>query len=308
LIPVALEFRVFPATYTLFAKWTGRESMRRIVFMSLMATTGLAGCQSSGGQSSIAPPSAPAAPYRISDSDVQEAQSLHRKALKSGLVYGEAENPFATQYLDRVVANISTQRPPGSVPLRGFIVKDDDVNAFTTGTGYLYFNRGLLAALQNEAQLAMIVGHEAAHVDAGHLARSNAGETTIGTLTSLGTTLLQGTGIGGLAGTIGELGVGLASRRASAYFSHGHELEADDIGLGYAIRAGYDGQQAATTFRVLSMANGRQGRLAEFFSSHPNSEGRLRIIAAKAAATGQRGGVVGAADYARLLAALRPSR
>ncbi len=279
--------------------------MRRIIIASLMATMVLSGCQSSGGRASVAPPSSPATPYRISDNEVQKARSLHEKALKSGLVYSETENPFATQYLNRVVANISTQRPPGAVPLQGFIVKDDDVNAFTTGTGYLYFNRGLLAALQNEAQLAMIVGHEAAHVDAGHLAQSNADETTIDTLTTLGAAILQGTGVGGLAGTIGELGVGLAGKRASAYFSQGHELEADDIGLGYAIRAGYDGQQAATTFRVLTMANGQRGRLAEFFGSHPNSEGRLRTIAAKAAATGQRGGIVGAEDYARLLTALR---
>lgn len=279
--------------------------MRKILMASLIATMGLAGCQSSGGRTAITPPSTPATPYSLSQSEIEKARSLHEKALQSGLVLGETENPFATQYLNRVIANISAQRPPGSVPLQGFIVKDDDVNAFTTGTGYLYFNRGLLAALQNEAQLAMIVGHETAHVDAGHLARSNADENTIGTLTSLGTTLLQGTGIGGLAGTIGEIGVGLAGKRASAYFSQGHEIEADDIGLGYAIRAGYDGQQAATTFRVLSMANGSRGRLAEFFGSHPNSEGRLRTIAAKAAATGQRGGVVGAEDYARMLASLR---
>lgn len=279
--------------------------MRQTV-LAVLTCAMLAGCQSPGvGPSSPvpgAPPSAPATPYRVGDADLRKARAIHEKALEKGLVYAPGENPVATRYVDRVVANISAQRPPGSAPLRGFIVKDDDVNAFTTGTGYLYFNRGLLKALDNEAQLAMVAAHEAAHVDAGHLPQGNQTRATVDALTSLGAAVLDG--VGGLGGTLGKIGVGLAGRRANAFYSQGHELEADDIGLAYVLRAGYDGQQAASAFRVLAAANGSRGGLAELFSSHPASAGRFQAIAAKAAASGQRGGFVGGDDYARMVATL----
>lgn len=275
--------------------------MKALVLTSLVATMALTGCQApvSGSPNTYRTPTSAHAP---TSAEMQRATALHARVTEAGKVYGPDENPAATRYLDAVIARVSSARPPGAVPLRGFIIKDDDINAFTTGAGYLYFNRGLLTALENEAQLAMIVGHEAAHVDAGHIARGAADEATVEALTQLGGALLDG--VGGLAGTVGQLGVGLAGRRASAYYSQGAELEADDIGLGYAMRAGYDGIQAASTFRVLSEANGPRGKIADFFASHPNSEGRLRTIAAKAAATG-RPAYVGAAEYRQMLAALR---
>jgi len=275
--------------------------MKALVLAALVAATALTGCEAPGAGAPNAYRT-PTSAYNPTSAEVQRATALHRKVSEGGKVIAPGENPAATQYLDAVVARVSAVRPPGAVPLRGFIIKDDDINAFTTGSGYLYFNRGLLAALENEAQLAMIVGHEAAHVDAGHIAQGASEEATVDALTKLGGALLDG--VGGLAGTVGQLGVGLAGRRASAYYSQGAELEADDIGLGYAMRAGYDGIQAANTFRVLSEANGPRGKIADFFASHPNSEGRLRTIAAKAAATG-RPAYVGAAEYGQMRAALR---
>ncbi len=281
--------------------------MRKTVLACLVASIGAIGCAGSGSNAPATGSAPPSAPARLSNAEIERARSVHAQALRTGKVYTAAENPVAAQYLSRVVNNIARQRPPGAVPLQGFIIKDDDVNAFTTGAGYLYFNRGLLAALQNEAQLAMIVGHEAAHVDAGHIAQGINEQATVDTLTSIGVAILQSSGVGGLAAPLGELGVGLVGQRANAYFSQGHELEADDIGLRYTIAAGYDGLQAASAFRVLTMANGSRGRLAEFFSSHPSSEGRLRTVAARAAASGQTGGYIGAAEYAQMVGTLTRS-
>jgi len=278
--------------------------MHRPLASALAVTMMLAGCQNPGPTPPRGGYQAPATAYTPTGTELDRARGLHEKVVGAGKVYSDAENPAATQYLNAVTARVSAQRPPGAVPVRAFIVKDDDINAFTTGAGYLYFNRGLLKALQNEAQLAMIVGHEIAHVDAGHIARGAADEARVDLLTGLGAAVLENYGVGGIAGSLGELGVGLAGKRASAYYSQGAELEADDIGLVYAMRAGYDGIQAASTFRVLSQANGPRGRLADFFASHPNSEGRQRTIAAKAAATGQPAHV-GAEAYARMLTSLR---
>jgi len=278
--------------------------MHKALASALAATLLLCGCQNPGPTPPRGGYQAPSVAYAPTGGELERARGLHEKVVGAGKIYSDAENPRATQYLNAVTARVSAQRPPGAVPVRAFIVKDDDVNAFTTGAGYLYFNRGLLKALQNEAQLAMIVGHEIAHVDAGHIAQGAVDEAKVDLLTGIGAAVLQTYGVGGAAASLGKLGVGLVGQRASAYYSQGAELEADDIGLVYAMRAGYDGIQAASTFRVLSQVNGPRGRLADFFASHPNSEGRQRTIAAKAAATGQPA-YIGAAEYGQMRAALR---
>ncbi len=276
--------------------------MRRVTIAAVSAVMLLGGCQTPNPTVQTGPGAAPAA-YRASDVDIQRAQALHQEAIQSGKVMAPGENPVANRYLDRVVARIAAQRPPGAVPLRAFIVKEESVNAFTTGTGYLYFNEGLLEALDNEAQLAMVVGHEVAHIDLGHLERRSDSRQTVSVLTQVGAEVLGQTLGGGLA-QIGQLGVALAGQRATAYSSQSHEVEADKVGLDYAMRAGYDGLQAASAFRVLSEENGPQSRVAEFFSTHPNSAGRQAQLTEIASATG-RPAYVGAAEHQSAVSTLR---
>lgn len=241
---------------------------------------------------------------RLTAEEVERARENHEKIARSGKLYTERDDIAASRYLNRVVRRVAAQRPPGSVDLKAYIVKDDAVNAFTTGAGYLYFNRGLLAALENEAQLAMIVGHEAAHVDADHIAEGASTRAKVAVLSRLGSQMLDSAGIGGIGGSVGQLGVGLANKGVASYFSRDHESEADDIGLRYAMAAGYDGRQAARAFRVLTLNNGSAGGVAAIFASHPSSEARLRRIAAQAETASRERGFVGDEPYGRMMSTL----
>ncbi|MEN8728438.1 MAG: M48 family metalloprotease [Desulfuromonadales bacterium] len=155
------------------------------------------------------------------------------------------------------------------------------VNAFAAPGGYVYVTRGLLAAINDEAELAGILGHEIGHVTARHSAQrySNMMLTNIGL--SLGQEFLGG--YGDMLGTVLESGAGLLFLK----FSRDDEREADALGVEYASRAGYDAQRMADffiTLRTQPSADGEQGaRLPEFFSTHPspaNRESNVRAMAA----------------------------
>lgn len=182
-------------------------------------------------------------------------------------------------YVDGIVERVAAARPPGSVPVESHILADATVNAFTTGAGYLFLNVGLLAAMENEAQVATVVAHEIAHVDAGHILAAKSNRQAIGVL---GTLAKVGAAVVGL-GSLGDVGVNLGAAAASSSFSRAQEEEADRVGFGYARAAGYDMAEGARAFEVLARVYGDRGGVAAFLASHPQSAARQAALAALAA-------------------------
>lgn len=193
-------------------------------------------------------------------------------------------------YLQGIVARISQQRPPGSVPLRSYIVKDADVNAFTPGGGYLFFNAGMLAAMENEAQLASVTAHEIAHIDRGHIQASQSARSGVqvgAAAAAIGGALL------GVDPTVTELAVGLGANYAVSSFSRTQEADADNTGIRYLARAGYNAVEGARSFAVLQRLYGEQQGAASFFASHPASSDRQANLQAQARQLGATRGRIG---------------
>lgn len=182
-------------------------------------------------------------------------------------------------YTDGIVDRIAAARPPGAVPVEAHLLADADVNAFTTGAGYLFINVGLLAAMENEAQVAMVVAHEIAHIDGGHILAAKSTRQTIG---ALGTIAKLGAAIAGVGGIV-DLGVDVGAAAASSSFSRAQEEDADRVGFGYARAAGYDMREAARAFEVLARVHGSRSGVAAFLASHPQSAARQAALEALAA-------------------------
>ena len=155
------------------------------------------------------------------------------------------------------------------------------VNAFAAPGGYIYVTRGLLAAVNDEAELAGVLGHEIGHVTARHSARKYSQMM----LANLG----LGLGIS-LAGEYGEVlgpllqtGTGLLFLK----FSRDDERQADALGVEYASKAGFDAGRLADFFtsleRMSSLEGGDGSRLPEFFSTHPNPVDRQASVRKMAA-------------------------
>ena len=202
-------------------------------------------------------------------------------------------------YVNSVVRRVAAQRPPGAVPLRAYIVKDADVNAFTTGGGYLFYNAGMLAALENEAQLATVTAHEIAHIDRGHVQAGRANQQAV----QLGAALAQIAGAAaGINPGVTDLGVGLGAAAYASSFSRSQESDADAIGIRYVAAAGYNGVEGARSFEVLQRLYGNRGG---FLSSHPASADRQAYLTSQARQLGASRGRIGGQTHDRATRRLR---
>ncbi len=162
-----------------------------------------------------------------------------------------------------------------------FRVLDSEVpNAFALPGGYVYLTRGLLAHLTNEAQMAMVLGHEVAHVAGRHSSQRAARQQIQQGLLVAGAVGASAAGIS--PGSVLQLG-GAAAQLLSLSYSRDMEREADRLGVDYAGRQGYKASEGAGFFEALDRLQVQSGRaVPEWQSTHPdpgNRRERIRELA-----------------------------
>ncbi len=227
------------------------------------------------------------------------AQAITKLEARGLIVHDRRLN----RYVGRIINRIAAQRPPGSVPLRAHIVKDADVNAFTMGGGELFFNTGMLAAMENEAQLATVAAHEIAHIDRGHVQAQRANRTAV----QIGAVIAAiGASAAGIDPSVTRLGLNLGAGYAVNSFSRTQETDADNIGVRYLAGAGYNGVEGAKAFAVLRRLYGnKSGPAATFFASHPAATDRQASVSAQARALGATRGRIGTRSHDRATQRIR---
>lgn len=197
---------------------------------------------------------------------------------------GLYDDPALTAYVARVGEEVLSRshfrRPETSPEYRGteftFRVLDTPlVNAFAIPGGYVYVTRGLLAHLENEAQLAVVLGHEVAHVAARHTSQQML-QSQIGMIGLLGVAVLgeELYGIGEEVLGVGEIGFSLLLLR----HGRGHEEESDRLGVEYASLAGYRAAEGAGFFTLLERMQEEDGWFPTFLSSHPDPGKREETV------------------------------
>lgn len=194
--------------------------------------------------------------------------------------------PYADEalqaYVQQVGERVARNSHRGTLNYRFTVVDSADINAFALPGGYIYINRGLLAYLTSEAELAGVLGHEVGHVTARHSVRQQSQGMAWG---MLGQAVAIGTGAR-VAGDLTNL-VGNAVVRG---YGRDMELEADGLGAQYLARAGYDPQAMISVIRILKNQEDfardqaqRQGKPAPvgyhgLFDTHPDNDTRLQQI------------------------------
>ena len=142
------------------------------------------------------------------------------------------------------------------------------INAFALPGGQIFITYALYSKLENEDQLAGVLGHEIGHVLGRHSAERIANSEFWKTI-SMGAEV--GGGMGGAAGSIGQ-NILMGNGRDD-------ELESDDLGVLFMINAGYDPYQMIGVMQILKAAAG-PSRAPEFQSTHPDPENRIEQIEA----------------------------
>ena len=183
-----------------------------------------------------------------------------------------------TAIIERVGNRLSAVAPDRGFDWEFTLLESNSVNAFALPGGKIAFYTGILASCQNEAGLAVVMGHEIAHV----IARHGGERMSHGILTSIGgltlDVLLQQNDVEPSEKNLWMSAFALGSQVGfSLPYSRKHELEADYLGLMYMAKAGYDPREAPLFWQRMSQLGGGQ---LEFLSTHPMSDKRARELAA----------------------------
>ena len=143
--------------------------------------------------------------------------------------------------------------------------------------GSIYVHTGLLKVLENEAQLATVLGHEIAHVTHEHSIRRYTKQTwTSLILAAAGAALGEVSGVGGY---LGQIGLGMAGSAILNGYGRDFEDQADRVGLRYLYEAGYDPMEAPKVWDIFSKESGDQNKVTNFFyGSHSTHRARKRNL------------------------------
>lgn len=211
------------------------------------------------------------------------AQSDPQIVAQFGLYDDEDLSRYVVEVGERVLAQSHFNREDTDPEFRNtpftFRVLDSPVvNAFALPGGYVYVTRGLLTHLDNEAQLAVVLGHEITHVVGRHASKAAATQQ----FTQLG--LLGGAilGQGILGGSAAENILNLGGTAAQLFFlSYGRdaERESDRFGVEYAELAGYEASEGSEFFNSLKRISAQQqNSIPTWQSSHPDPGEREETI------------------------------
>ena len=188
-------------------------------------------------------------------------------------------DPLLEAYLTEVTQRLVASAKPRPYRYRVRVVRDPSINAFTPGGGLVYVHAGLLARMENEAQLAMILAHEIAHVTEGHVLKGAQAAQGIQLLAQV--VAVAGAATGMLPREVLQTAYGYAVNAAVNGHGRSQESEADAVGLDYLVNAGYDPREAPRTFERLLQEYGDPAPLQHFFySDHPTNVARIERTSA----------------------------
>lgn len=183
-------------------------------------------------------------------------------------------DPELQDYVNRIGQKLVSVSHRPDLDYSFTIIDSPDINAFALPGGPVYINRGLLAYLNSEAQLAAVLGHEIAHITARHAVRQDAAGKGNNILAGL---MVLATGVRELGETSALLGGTVVSG-----YGRDMELEADGLGAEYLLKAGYDPTAIVDVITVLKnqedfskRVSGESTSYHGLFATHPRNDTRL---------------------------------
>lgn len=255
--------------------------VRKSVVMAGVAPLALflTGCMGGGAVPSASTP--------ITQAEAQQGAELHPQLLAE---FGGAMSGAHAAYVETVGKNIAVQSGLGNArdSFTVSLVNSPVNNAFAIPGGYIYTTRQLVGLMNNEAELAAVLGHEVAHVAARHSQRRQQAAQRNSLLGAVGA-ILSGVLLGdtGLGNTLSKTFL-QGSQLLTLRFSRSQELQADDLGIQYLQSAGYDPRAMGTVLASLASQNaldarlqGRNASIPEWASTHPDPASRVQTALGK---------------------------
>jgi len=176
---------------------------------------------------------------------LSEEKEMSRKTLEAVRKHMSlVEDGEVLTYVRNVGNRVAKQIGTTPYEFQFFVIDSPVVNAFAVPGGYVFIYRGLIEMMSSEGELASILGHELAHIQARHIQRQidEAKVLSVASIAGMlaGILLGVGGGSGGGAGPALMAGSAAAGQSAALKYSREHEMEADQLGFRFMSDAGYD--------------------------------------------------------------------
>lgn len=205
--------------------------------------------------------------------DIKSGQEAVRDLKRTGMMPMEVEDKAVVNYVTNLAQKLAAKSDL-QVPLQVTVLNSKEINAFALPGGFIFIERGLLEAVEDESQLAGVISHEMSHVVGrhGHKLMKRA---TIASIIYQAAQVAAVIFTGGVAGIgtyyalqYGFFGLGLTLNLALLGVSRDFEQEADQLGIQYAWNAGYDTSGFIRFFDKMATKEGYVNG-ASWFRSHP---------------------------------------
>ena len=209
--------------------------------------------------------------------EIQMGREYNAQILKQSPRY---QDQNLQEYVQSIGESLASKSHRPNLIYRFTVIDSPDINAFALPGGYIFINRGLMAYLSSEEELAAVLGHEIGHVTARHSVRQYSQSQLMGILS----TAVE-INAGRTAGNIANL----ASGALLSGYGRDMELEADDLGAQYIFQEGYSPQGMFEVLSVLKDQEIYSKKVAEergqeprsyhgVFASHPSNDLRLQEV------------------------------
>jgi len=191
------------------------------------------------------------------------------------------DDPVIVKYINDIGNRIVAALPPQPFAYHFYVIKEDKFNAFAGPAGHVFIFSGLIEAMDNEDELAGIIGHEISHVLCRHISKRIERSKKISALTLAGIAagiLLAIAGAGEAAQAV-MVGSNAAGASASLAYSREDEMQADQVGLKYLKKAGYRARDLIT---ILNKIKSKQwfgpDQIPTYLTTHPAIDDRIIYI------------------------------
>ena len=201
------------------------------------------------------------------------------------------EDPVILAYVREVGARVASKAERQDVTYVFKVIDDpEQVNAFAVPGGNIYILTGLLARMDSEAELAAVLGHEAAHIAEHHSMEALTRQVGFSVMAQA----LLGEEAAAWQAILADVGSNLASLK----FRREDEKESDALGLEYMFDAGYDPDGMVNLLELFAeLSEGDMSVISAWLSTHPPSPERVRLVKELIRRHNMHGGRIGAPEY-----------
>lgn len=212
------------------------------------------------------------------EQEIALGRKTHIEVMKQ---YKEYDHPELQALVNNLGQELAVQSHRSHLDYTFTLLDSPQVNAFATPGGYVYITRGIIAYMNNEEQLAGVLGHELGHVTARHSVRQHSAQTTAGIFSAVAAAATGSREVGQMTGQLSQAFV--------RGYGRNHELEADRLGAEYLAGIGYDPEMMLGVVGILkdqeeferqrAREENREPRTYHgVFSTHPRNDQRLQEV------------------------------